>query len=134
VSAAFNWLQTAPPPTPTPPPAASTLHVGDLDGASAPSGNKWNAIVTIVVHDDNEELVANATVSGKWTNGASGTVSCVTNSSGLCQVSKTGLNSKTTSITFTVTGVTNGTLTYQSSDNHDPDSDSNGTMIMISKP
>jgi hypothetical protein len=91
--------------------------------------------VTVYVHDNNENPVANATVSGGWTNGATGTVSCTTNSNGACQVSKTGLNTKTTSsVTFTVTSVTHSTLTYKSSANHDPDGDSNGTSIVISKP
>jgi subtilisin family serine protease len=153
--ASYQWLQAGgstvtppPPPSPTPTPAptatptptptpvpASTLHVGDLDRSATLSGSKWNAIVTVYVHDNNEKPVANATVSGGWTNGATGTVSCTTNSSGTCQVSKTGLNTKTTSsVTFTATGVTHATLTYKSSANHDPDGDSNGTSIVISKP
>lgn len=139
--AAFNWLATAPPPTPTPPPTATptpapatTMHIGDLDGSSAPSGNKWNATVTIYVHDANEGLIAGATVYGKWTNGASGTASCVTNSSGVCQIAKTGINAKTASVTFTVTNLTHTTLTYNSSANHDPDGDSNGATLVIPKP
>ena len=51
-----------------------------------------------------------------------------------CQVSKTGLSTKTTSVTFTVTGVARAPLTYKSSANHDPDGDSNGTIITVSKP
>jgi hypothetical protein len=111
------------------------MHIGDLDADSSKSGNKWNAIVSITVHDASENLVANATVSGKWSSGASGTVSCVTDSSGICQVTKSGLNGKTGSVTFTVTNVTHATLTYQASANHDPDVvDSNGTIIVVSKP
>jgi hypothetical protein len=154
--ASYQWLQAGgstvtPTPTPTPLPTltptptptptatstpipATTLHVGDLDRSSTLAGSKWNASVTVYVHDNNEKSVANATVTGKWTNGATGTVSCITNSSGLCQVSKTGLSTKTTSVTFTVTGVTHATLTYKSSANHDPDGDSTGTSITISKP
>jgi serine protease AprX len=150
--ASYQWLQAGgstvtptptplptatptPMPTATPTPApATTLHVGDLDRSSTLSGSKWNAIVTVYVHDNNEKPVANATVNGKWSNGATGTVSCNTNSSGSCQVTKTGLNTKTTSVTFTVTSVTHSTLTYKSSANHDPDGDSNGTSIVISKP
>jgi hypothetical protein len=119
------------PPTPVP---ATTLHVGDLDRSAMLSGSKWNAIVTVYVHNNNEQPVANAKVNGKWTNGATGTVSCTTNVSGTCQVSKTGLSANTTSVTFTVTGVTRAPLTYRSSANHDPDGDSNGTAIAVSKP
>jgi hypothetical protein len=119
------------PPTPVP---ATTLHVGDLDRSAMLSGSKWNAIVTVYVHNNNEQPVANAKVNGKWTNGATGTVSCTTNASGMCQVSKTGLSTNTTRVTFTVTGVTRAPLTYRSSANHDPDGDSNGTAIAVSKP
>jgi subtilisin family serine protease len=122
-------------PTRTPTPiAAVTVHIGDLDRSSTLSGSKWNASVTIYIHNNNEQLVANATLNGKWTNGASGTVSCTTNSSGTCHISKTGLSANTTSVTFTVTCVTRAPLTYRSSANHDPDGDSNGTTITVSKP
>ncbi len=122
-------------PTRTPTPiAATTVHVGDLDRSSVLSGSKWNAIVTVYVHNNFEQLVANAKVNGKWTNGATGTVSCTKNSSGTCQVSKPGLSANTTSVTFTVTGVTRAPLTYKSLANHDPDGDSNGTTITVSKP
>jgi hypothetical protein len=142
--ASYQWLQSggststptptpAPTATPTPVPATNS-HVGDLDRSAARSGTKWNATVTITIHNTNESLVANATVSGKWTNGATGKASCVTNASGVCQVAKTGLAAKTGSATFTVTNVTHATLTYKSSTNHDPDGDSTGTVIVVSKP
>jgi hypothetical protein len=68
--------------------------------------------VTITVHDGSHTPVANATVSGAWTSG--GTGSCTTNPYGQCTVS-------------TVVNVTHATLTYGAADNHDPDGDSNGT-------
>jgi hypothetical protein len=110
------------------------MHVGDLDRSAVKLGTKWNATVTIIIHDAAENPVANATVSGKWTNGASGTASCVTNASGLCQVTKTGLGGKVTSVKFTITGVTRSGLTYTASANHDPDGDSTGTAIVVSRP
>jgi serine protease AprX len=156
--AAFNWLASMPTATPTseptmtptptstftptptptftPTPAAPTrMHVGDLDGTGAASPrSRWDAIVTITVHDDNENPVANATVSGTWSNGAKGNASCTTDVNGVCQVAKTGLSGRTASVTFTVTNVSQSTLTYVSSDNHDPDGDSNGTSIDVAKP
>lgn len=36
--------------------------------------------------------------------------------------------------TATVTGLSKSGLTYASTDNHDPDSDSNGTSITVNKP
>ena len=112
---------------------ATTMHIGDLDRSSVTSGTKWNATVTIYVHNNSEKTVANATVTGKWTNGATGTVTCVTNSSGMCTVTKAGLAIKTTSVTFTVTNITATSLTYKSTSNHDPDGDSNGTVIVVLK-
>jgi serine protease AprX len=126
-------------PTPTPtgtatPESIGTLHVGDLDKASAKSGSKWTARVTILVHDDLEQPVSGVTVTGKWSNGATGTVTCTTDAGGLCTVTKTGLNTKTTSVTFTVTGLTKSPLTYLATANHDPDGESSGTVIVVSKP
>ena len=37
-------------------------------------------------------------------------------------------------MTFTVVNVTHATFTYKSADNHDPDGDSNGTAITLSRP
>lgn len=124
-------------PAPTATPTAvpdTTLHIGDLDRSSKLSGSKWNATVTIYIHDASERLVSSAKVTGKWSNGATGTVSCTTNTGGVCQVSKTGLAARTTSVTFTVTNVTRATFTYNSPANHDPDGDSNGTVIAVPKP
>ena len=149
--AAFNWLATAPtatppPPSPTPTPAptptptptpvpVTTMHVGDLDSSSTQTRSKWDATVTILVHAANEIPVANATVFGSWSNGANGNDSCVTAANGTCQISKSGLNAnKITSVTFSVSDVTQSMLAYQSSANHDPDFDSDGTTIVISKP
>jgi serine protease AprX len=126
-------------PSPTPtftatPQYASTLHIGDLDRSSSLSGSKWNAVVTILVHNNLEQPVSGATLTGSWSNGATGTVTCTTNSSGVCTVTKTGLSTKTTSVTFKVTNATRSPLTYKSTSNHDPDGESNGTTIVVSKP
>jgi len=119
--------------TPTGVPATS-LHIGDLQRSSVLSGKNWSGTVTILVHDNNERPVSGATVYGKWTNGASGSASCVTDLSGVCSITKTGLKTSTTSITLTVTKVVHGGQTYQPSANHDPDGDSNGTAIIVMKP
>lgn len=113
---------------------ASTMHVGDLDGTSASQLFFWNATVTITVHDANEGPVNGATVSGAWSTGLGGTTSCTTNSNGQCSVTRAIIFNQQSGVTFSVGNVTHSTLTYQSSDNHDPDADSNGTNITISKP
>jgi cell division septation protein DedD len=121
-------------PTATSTNVSAALHIGDLDRSSVLSGLRWNATVTILVHDANHQPVSGATVYGKWTNGAIGNVSCITNVSGICSITKTGLRTSVASITFIVTNVTYTGLTYQSSSNHDPDGESNGTVIIIIRP
>jgi hypothetical protein len=37
-------------------------------------------------------------------------------------------------VTFTVTDVSKAGMTYNPGANHDPDGDSNGTVIVVSKP
>ena len=150
---AYNWLASSPTPTPgpsasptssptatptavpsaTPTQATARLHVGDLDGASASSKNKWDADVTILVHNSFENPVANASVSGVWSNGASGTASCITDTSGTCQVVMSGLSSKTASVTFSIINVSASGMTYDANANHDPDGDSDGTSLTVSK-
>jgi thermitase len=125
---------TTPPPTPTATPN-TTLHVGDLDGVGANVNSKnWKATVTTTVHDATHNPVANATVSGSWSGGYSGSASCITDSTGRCSVTTGSISKTKGSVTFTVSNVTHATLTYKSSDNHDPDGDSNGTQITVYKP
>ncbi len=110
------------------------IHVGDLDAAtSAARGGKWNATVTVTVHDGSENPVANATVNGDWSNNGSG--SCTTGANGQCSISQNNISRKDSSITFTVTGVSAAGYTYDSASNHDPDGDSdNGNSIVVLSP
>lgn len=90
-----------------------TLHIGNLTGTSTlGSRGRWNAKITVDVHDANHSLLANATASGTWSSGASGSGSCVTNASGQCSITKSGLRSTVLSATFTVNNVTHSSLTY----------------------
>jgi hypothetical protein len=106
------------------------MHVGDLDGTKS-GRNRWTATVTITVHDANHVALSGVTVQGNWSNG--GTSSCTTGSNGTCQVSKSNIPSTTSSVKFTVTSLTKSGVTYLSSSNHDPESDSNGTEITITR-
>jgi hypothetical protein len=36
-------------------------------------------------------------------------------------------------VTFTVTGISHASMTYKAAANHDPDGDSNGSSIVVSK-
>ena len=119
----------------TTPPPTGTMHVGDLDGTSrVVNKNFWSATVTITVHDANEAPVANASVTGTWSGGYKGTGTCVTGSTGQCSLTSGNIRTATSpSVTFTVTNVTQATLTYDADANHDPDGDSTGTAITINK-
>jgi hypothetical protein len=117
------------------PPPAEDSHVGDLDGSSASSAFfRWRATVTIRVHDDSHDPVQGATVSGSWSGGASGSGSCTTGADGSCTITSGNIWNFYTSATFGVSNITHSTLTYNASKNHDPDSDSNGTSITVSRP
>jgi len=94
----------------------------------------WRAMVTVTVHDAGEAPVANASVNGTWSGGASGTGSCVTDGSGQCSLSSNNIANGAGNATFAVTSVGNGSLTYDPGANHDPDGDSDGTAITILKP
>ena len=110
-----------------------TIHVGDLDGSTTTVRKNWNATVTITVHNASHGPAANITVTGDWSGGTTGTSSCITNASGQCSVTSSNMNSKKTSVTFSVTGLAGSGYTYNGA-NHDPDGDSDGTSITIAKP
>ncbi len=111
------------PPTDTPVPAG-TMHVGDLDGSGVP----WYW-VEVEVHDSSHVPVSGATVSGTFTTNEGflyiGSDTCVTTVDGTCFVVAFNFGD----LVFTVDDVTHTTLTYASGDNHDPDGDSDGTVI-----
>ena len=112
----------------------ATSHVGDLDRGSTKQKGTWTATVTVGVHNTAHGAVSGATVTGTWSNGATGTASCTTGTTGRCSVSKPGNKNRTSSVRFTVTNVTKASLAYTPATNHDPDGDSSGTAITVSKP
>ncbi|MCP5094156.1 MAG: S8 family serine peptidase [Chloroflexi bacterium] len=123
------------PPTPTYTPVpGNDMHVGDLDGVSIRFGREWEGTVTILIVDNGGSPVSNATIDGSWSAGDAASSSCTTDGSGLCSVTQTGLRAFNSSVTFTVDDVTHATLTYTSGDNTDPDGDSDGTVITVSRP
>lgn len=113
---------------------ASTLHVGDLDGSANVKGKsgKWEAQVRVSVHDPSHQPVANATVHGTWSGGASGTVSGVTGSDGTVVLLSGNIGSGT-SATFTIDRIEHTAASYDAASNHDPDGDSNGTTIVVNR-
>ena len=114
------------------PASASTMHVGDIDGATAKKGKNWTASLTVVVHDGSHAPLSGVVVSGSWSDGT--TASCTTSSSGSCTLPTRTFNRNTASMSFAVTGLSKSGYSYQSSANHDPDGDSNGTVITLNRP
>ena len=114
--------------------AAPTMHVGDLDGTSVPlARDRWDATVTITVHDGSHQPLADASVSGFWSDGARGGASCTTNGEGQCIVSKHNLKGTVSSATFTIQSISHATAAYIAEENHDDDGDSDGTTIVVYK-
>ena len=109
-----------------PPPPSGTMRVANIGTSSTNNGSNWTAHATPTVLDSTNAPVANATISWSWSNGASGSGSCTTNSSGQCTESVGGIPKRTGSVTFNVTTVTHTTLTYTTSGGQ--------TAVTISKP
>lgn len=110
------------------------MHVGDLDGVAAGNGRNWEMTVTITVHDQNHNPVANATVNGTWSNAANVNGSCTTNANGMCSLLSGTAAPGSRSITFTVDSISRASMTYWAASNHDPDGDSDGTRITVRRP
>ena len=120
--------------TRTPTTVLRTFHIGDLDKASVlVTTTSWKATVTIYAHNTSETPLSGVKVNISWSGGATGTTSCTTNTSGYCSVSKS-LSTSKASITLTVTNATKSSYTYSAISNHDPDGESSGTVILISRP
>ncbi|HEY3165369.1 MAG TPA: Ig-like domain-containing protein [Candidatus Limnocylindrales bacterium] len=118
---------------PGPPP--NPFHVGDLDGSTSRFGKTWTARVTIRVETAAHAALGSAVVTGSFSAGAAGTVTCTTAADGTCTVQVTKLSRiSVASVTFTVTNVTRSGWSYTPDANHDPDADSNGTSILILRP
>ncbi|MEE9140615.1 MAG: Ig-like domain-containing protein, partial [Alphaproteobacteria bacterium] len=111
-----------------------TVHVGDLDATTQKLQRWWRAIVTISAEDASGAPVPDATVAVTWSGGYSGTASCITGAGGQCSLTSGIMRRRDASVTLTIDDVGHATLTYQSSDNRDPDGDSDGTSITILKP
>ena len=113
-----------------------TMHVGDLDGTRALKGKsgRWEAFVTVTVHDSGEALLGGVTVTGTFSEAASGSVSGTTASAGTVTFSTRTLPGGE-SVTFTVDNLSGGTLTYDATANHNGDDGdgSDGTTITVTR-
>ena len=109
------------------------MHVGDLDRSSVIlSSTRWRARATIRVHAKGHGLVPGVVVRGRFgPNGA--TLTCTTGPAGACTLRR-DLRRSRTSIVFVVLGLSKPSYLYAAASNHDPDGDSNGTRITVTRP
>jgi hypothetical protein len=109
------------------------MHVGDLDDTSITlSAGKWRARATIRVHEGAHATLPGVVVQGRF--GPNGpVVSCTTGSAGACTL-KRDMKAARLGIDFVVLGLTQSTHTYVGANNHDPDGDSNGTRLTVTRP
>lgn len=116
------------------PPATGSHHTGDLDAATTKGQKNWKTTVTIAVHRTDHGSASGAAVSGSWSGGLSGSASCTTDAVGRCSITSGNIANSKTSVTFTVSSVTLAGSTYTATSNHDPEADSNGSRITVSRP
>jgi len=122
--------------TVTDPAAVDNIHIGDLDGTTGGSRRSWSARVEITVHDANHNPINGATVIGVWDPAGLASDECTTGElggNGTCIMLYPSIPKKQSTVTFTVTSVTMPGKTYDAAANHDPDGDSNGITITVSR-
>ena len=118
---------------PPPPPPPTSMHVGDLDRSSVNiSSTRWRARAKIRVHAGGHSLLPGVVVRGRFgPNGA--TLTCTTGPGGACTLRR-DLRRSRASIVFVVLGLSKTSYAYGASSNHDPDGDSDGTKITVTRP
>jgi PKD repeat protein len=92
------------------PPVIEPMWVGGLGATTTSARNSWTATVTIQVVGGSGP-VNGVSVTGSWS-AASGATTCTTGAGGSCSVTSSSLSKKTTSVTFTVTGLTRNGWVY----------------------
>ena len=128
----FTPVPTA---VPTLVPTAS-LHIGDLDATPIEaSKGAWGSTVEVLVLDNAGNPVAGASVWATFSQRGwqSGLKSCTTGADGKCSFTQVAFPSKAGTAEFAIHAVVDSTLAYNSADNTDPDGDSNGTQMLLSK-
>ena len=112
---------------------ATSVHVSDLDATKAAKKTGWAVSVTIEVRNDLGATIQGATVTASFAPAGGTGRTCVTGSAGRCTITSATISKRTASVTFSVTSVA-AALPYTAAANSDPDGDSNGTSIVITKP
>ena len=120
----------APPPPPPPP---NSAHVGDLDrGSLNLTSTHWRARVTIRVHNGDHGRLSGVVVRGRF--GPKGAaLTCTTGPGGACTLRR-DLRRSRASIVFVMLVISKPSYVYAAGRNHDPDGDSDGTRITVTRP
>lgn len=99
------------------PQPAVVVHVGTMTGSAVNGkGPFWNATVTTGVHDSAHELIPGVTVSGNWSGSISGSASCITDTTGSCDVSKRIKGGS--DATFSISSLSGTGVEHQSGNDH----------------
>lgn len=107
------------------------LHIGDLDRATLNVRNRWRAQVTATAHNETHGVLSGVVITFNIT-GLS-PLSCTTGTDGKCYV-RALVSDSVPNLTFTVTNAVKSGFSYDAAANHDPDGDSNGTVIVVQQP
>lgn len=87
------------------------MHVGQIDMSAKKKGQNWNAVADVLILDESNSPVQDATVSGDWSGIVNGTGSANTDAQGVATLNSPKTKSSGI-ITFTVTDVAKSGLTY----------------------
>jgi hypothetical protein len=116
--------------------STNAIHIGDLDG-NASGNRRWDATVTITVHNSNHQAINGARVLGTWTPTGLNSNDCTTGELGgigTCIMLYPSIARNRQFVTLTINSVSLAGFTYQQGANHDPDAGSNGTTIRVNRP
>jgi VCBS repeat-containing protein len=81
-------------------------YVSNMQGSSKATKKSWNAKVLVTVQDQDENLVANAMVSGFWTmDGVEKPAFCETDETGSCEVTLNKIDASIQSVSLDITDV-----------------------------
>lgn len=120
---------------PARPPAATKIHIGDIDDETIREENTNNRIrikIGFRVHDADHKAVSHARVRADWSGALFGQVTCDTDPEGYCSAtSKLIANETGLQINVTIKTVEGPELEYDKAANHDPDRDSDGSQLKI---
>ena len=92
--------------------------------------NSWSAEVTVALHGADERTVAGAKVTAAWTGALAKSVSCVTRANGTCTLKSGTLSYGRSTVTLTVTGVTEPGSVFDSGASHDPNGQTSGITLI----